>query len=328
MRVMCCGLNGQIGSFVAPLLLQRDKNMEIINISEYLPWQLDTLKGLPVIHIKADVREFPVIKSLMDTYQPDYFINFCAKFLGESFVDPFAVINTDLMGVINILEALRRQKEQTGKNTRFVQLSSAAVYGEPEEIPTTEKCPYKPTVIYGAAKASADIFTQMYHRCYGLDTIICRVFNQVGENQHLSPYSAAHIKFFLQMMKGITPTIHGDGNQTRDYCYAGDTAEGIVRAMFSDIKGVIVQFCSNTAISIFDLLLMCTRFVSNCNVPNYQINDAGHIQNRQGSNRLAYQLFDWIPKVTLGEALYRTYHWLEKVTKDDPTIFERVLGVK
>lgn len=118
---------------------------------------------------------------------------------------------------------------------RFVYVSSSEVYGTACWAPMTEEHPTQPTTVYGASKLAGECYTRAYFRTYGNPTVIVRPFNAYGPRSHHEGDSGEVIpRFMLRCMADRPMVIFGDGSQTRDFMYVGDSARGIMVAGLVD----------------------------------------------------------------------------------------------
>ena len=164
----------------------------------------------------------------------------------KSVADPAYDAGKNIMGTLNVLEAVRAAKEAAERNgrggTRFIFSSTGgAVYGDLVDVPTSETAPKDPQSPYGTAKLSVEYYMGYYGRVHGLDTVALRYANVYGPRQ--DPFGEAGVVaiFCNRLIDGTPLTIFGDGLQTRDYVYAGDVARANVlasRAELPPAKGV------------------------------------------------------------------------------------------
>src|SRR5207248_10183727 len=130
-------------------------------------------------------------------------------------------------GTARVLDAARRAGVR-----RVVFASSAAVYGETAALPVTERATAQPMSPYGLDKLYTEQLAAIHHALYGLETVPLRYFNVFGPRQDpSSAYSGVISIFVTKLLAGASLTIHGDGEQTRDFVYVADVVEANVRAM-------------------------------------------------------------------------------------------------
>ena len=149
----------------------------------------------------------------------------------ESVVDPKASHSINATGTLNVLEAARKH------DVRVVIASSAAVYGDPDTRPIVESATFEPTSPYGLDKLAADQYARLYHDLYGLETVSHRYFNVYGPGQDGGDYAGV-IETFLEQASNDEPiTVHGDGEQTRDFVHVEDVVEANRLAAETDAVG-------------------------------------------------------------------------------------------
>ena len=129
---------------------------------------------------------------------------------------PVATHETNCEGSLRVLEAARRA------DARVVVASSAAVYGDPEALPVDESAPKRPRSPYGVQKLSTDHLARAYHDLHGLETVVLRYFNVYGSRQRADGYAGVIAAFVRQARAGDPLTVHGDGEQTRDFVHVSD----------------------------------------------------------------------------------------------------------
>jgi UDP-N-acetylglucosamine 4-epimerase len=120
---------------------------------------------------------------------------------------------------------------------RFVYASSSSVYGDSKKSPKKEDDLGKPLSPYAVSKLTNELYGKIFHDIYGMETIGLRYFNVFGKNQDPNgAYAAAIPKFIGLFLKGESPTIHGDGNQTRDFTYIKNVIHANEQALTIDNK--------------------------------------------------------------------------------------------
>lgn len=139
--------------------------------------------------------------------------------VSNSIDDPVKSHSINLDPLLTILETARHS------DTRVVFASSAAIYGEPENIPISESHPKNPTSPYGLEKLAADHYCRLYHDLYDVDTVALRYFNVYGARQQAGDYSGVIPIFREQALNDEPITVEGDGTQTRDFVHVSDIVQ-------------------------------------------------------------------------------------------------------
>jgi UDP-glucose 4-epimerase len=133
----------------------------------------------------------------------------------KSVLDPLGSNATNVDGTVNVLVAARDAKVK-----RVVYAASSSAYGDTPTLPKHEEMKPSPISPYAVAKLASEYYMTSFYRCYGLETVSLRYFNIFGPRQDpTSPYSGVLAKFITQMLSGDSPTIFGDGEQSRDFTY-------------------------------------------------------------------------------------------------------------
>jgi UDP-glucose 4-epimerase len=150
-----------------------------------------------------------------------------------SIEDPVGYCNVNTRGTLNML----KMAVDAGAK-RFVYSASSSAYGTPRNLPQSETEPTDPLSPYGVQKLVGELYSTMFNKVYGLETVSLRYFNVYGERQVLKgAYSLVMGIFANQALNGEPMTIYGDGEQRRDFTYVGDVVDANVRAAFSEKVG-------------------------------------------------------------------------------------------
>lgn len=151
--------------------------------------------------------------------------------VAESVSRPVTNHSINGTGTLRVFEAARDH------GARVVVASSAAIYGDPSGVPVSETDPGRPTSPYGLEKLSADHYARLYHELYGLETVALRYFNVYGPGQTGGDYAGVIDVFLDQARAGEPITVHGDGEQTRDFVHVDDVVRANLLAAETDAVG-------------------------------------------------------------------------------------------
>lgn len=154
-------------------------------------------------------------------------------------------VNVD--GSLEVLEAARRN------DVRVVAASSAAIYGEVDQLPVKEGDAKEPSSPYGLEKLSLDHYVGMYHDLYGLPSVVLRPFNVYGPGQGCGQYAGVVSIFRRQASQGGPLTVEGDGTQTRDFVHVRDVVRALLLAAGTDETGEAFNIASGRGTSILEL---------------------------------------------------------------------------
>lgn len=240
--VMAVGGAGYIGSHVVRAL--KEDNRDVVVVDNLSKGHIEAIKGIPFE--KADIKDQEAIKNIIKKYNVDSVIHFAASIeAGESMKTPYEYYENNFVGTLNLLNALK----ETGVN-KLVFSSTAAVYGEPSEIPITENCAKKPINVYGRTKYFMEQAMADFDMAYGLKYCALRYFNACGAHpsgdigEAHSPEThliALIMKRLLGQLKEFK--LYGDDYDTpdgtciRDYIHVCDLAQAHILALDYLYKG-------------------------------------------------------------------------------------------
>ena len=222
--------------------------------------------------------------------------------------------NVNLAGTIHIFEETRRLRAHTGRPLPVVYASSAAVYGNPTEVPISECAPTNPVNAYGVDKLGCDLHAAVGARVHGLGITGLRFFNVYGPRQDArSPYSGVISIFCERISKGLPVDVHGDGKQIRDFVFVKDTVEALRLAMPSaaDHTSAIFNVCSGVGTAIIELAIAIARIKRKPFSPNYVSPRLGDVRVSVGNPALAQAQLGFRTHISLEKGLARTLEWLD-----------------
>lgn len=242
-RVLILGGAGFIGAnFAAMIAASPSRRAVVYDSLTYAGSRAAVPPGVEFIH--ADIRDARALRAAMAG--ADAIVNFAAHSnVDRSIADPWPFLESNIRGVMTILECLRAAKS----SQRFVHVSTDEVYGDtPCGTMHDEAAPARPSNPYAATKAAADMLVLSYVRTHDLNACITRCTNNYG------PWSSADklvARAITRMIDGRRVPIHGDGEMRRDWTWVGDHCDAIDRAL---------QF--GRAGEIYNIAALCDRSVN------------------------------------------------------------------
>lgn len=224
----------------------------------------------------------------------------------RSVEDPLRAHRNNVEATVNLLVAARDAKVR-----RLVFAGSSSVYGDQPELPKHEEMPARPLSPYALQKLVGEQYLQLFARLYGLETVTIRYFNVFGPRQDpSSPYSGVISLFIKAVLENRAPTVHGDGEQTRDFTYVANVVDGVLRAAEAPgISGEVINVATHARISLNQLLAGVKGLLGSTIEPVYGPTRAGDVRDSQADIRKAERLLGYRPIVDFEEGLRRTVAW-------------------
>lgn len=293
-RILITGGLGQVGSYLVDALHDKAKVTVLDNYSsttrEAVPQGVNVIKGDVKDRIAADLVK-----------QNDVVIHTAAQIsVTASMEDPLFDAQNNVFGTLNLLEAARRSSI-----SRFIYISSAAVYGDPIKVPITESHPQDPLSPYGVSKLSGEKYCMMYHKAFGLPSCCIRPFNIYSPRQDPgNPYSGVISRFIEKARVGQSPVIFGDGTQTRDFISVHDIVDIITLLLEKeDANGHVFNAGTGNSITVSELATMVLE-IFDVDVPvQYMPERPGDIKYSCSDISKARKILGFEPKVSLREGL-------------------------
>lgn len=302
MNILITGGAGFIGSHLADALIEAGHRVTIIdNLStgtrEFINPEAE--------FIEADIRNQESL-SFFKTHHFDAVYHEAAQtMVPESVKDPHFDADENIMGLLSILEAARKNDVR-----KVIFSSSAAIYGDNPALPLLETEIPAPTSFYGLTKWMTEHYLALYHKLYGLHYTILRYSNVYGPRQGAHGEGGV-IYIFAKLLAENQPlTIFGDGTQTRDFINVHDVVRANVAAL---IKGdqSICNVSTETEISMNDLAAEMVR-LSGKNLPIlHGPIRMGDIYRSSLSHQNAKTVLGWSPKMDLNKGLEETIQFFE-----------------
>ena len=302
-RVLVTGGAGFIGSHLCKRLLDEGKKVycldnfftgskknieEFMNCSNFMLIEQDVEDELDI-----DVHK---IYNLACPASPPYYQ-----------YDPVKTVKTSVLGIINMLELARKN------NARILQASTSEVYGDPIQHPQRETYwgnvnPVGIRSCYDEGKRCAETIMMDYHRKYGVDVKIVRIFNTYGPN--MDPRDGRVVSnFIVQALLGKNITVYGEGAQTRSFCYVDDLVEGLVRMMELDNFTGPVNLGNPSERMVLDLADLVIKMTGSNSKIVFKPLPSDDPTKRRPDITLAKQKLNWEPKISIEEGLEKTIEY-------------------
>jgi dTDP-glucose 4,6-dehydratase len=257
--------------------------------------------------IKQDVTEFLYLDGPVDAV-----LHFASPASPKHYLDlPIQTLKVGALGSHKALGLAR------AKGARFLLASTSEVYGDPQVHPQREDYwghvnPIGPRGVYDEAKRFAEAMTMAYHRYHDVDTRIARIFNTYGPRMALDDGRVVP-NFIGQALRGEPLTVHGDGSQTRSFCYVDDLVDGIYQLLILEDYHDPVNLGNPNELSILEFAVRINELTGNVAGIIYRPRPVDDPNRRCPDITRARRLLGWEPKVGLAEGLDGTIRYFKKL---------------
>ncbi|HZU91423.1 MAG TPA: NAD-dependent epimerase/dehydratase family protein [Stellaceae bacterium] len=231
---------------------------------------------------------------------------------------------TNLSGTIAVFDAARRVGRRP---IPVVYASSAAVYGDCQDLPLREAAAARPRSAYGADKLGCELHARIAGEVYGVPTVGLRFFNVYGPRQPpSSPYSGVISNFCGRLLYGEPIEIFGDGRQTRDFVFVGDVVTALRAAMCAKIeRPAVFNVCSGRQTSVGDLARLVGALCGHEPEIRFRPARLGEIAHSWGDCSLARRSLALPEPIELSRGLEITLSWMANTLRTRPRTREEAL---
>jgi nucleoside-diphosphate-sugar epimerase len=296
---------GFIGSNLVDELLRRGARVRVLdNLATGHAENLAAAKG-KIDWREADIRDLAAIRPCFEGV--DYVIHLAAiASVPRSIEDPLTSNSVNIDGTLNVLVAARDASVK-----RVVFSASSAAYGDHPTLPRVESQEPRPLSPYALAKLAGEYYCQIFTRVYGLESVALRYFNIFGPRQAPdSPYSGVLSLFIAAYLAGVTPTIFGDGEQSRDFTYVDNAVDATLRACTAaGPVGKVINVGTGGRFTLNQTIALLNAILGRTVKPRYAAPRAGDVQHSHADITLARELLGYEPKIQFEEGLERTVAW-------------------
>ncbi|MDG1873840.1 MAG: GDP-mannose 4,6-dehydratase [Mariniblastus sp.] len=308
-KILVTGCAGFIAARVVSMLLDQGCHVVgIDNMNDYYDvslkqHRLDQVTSHPNFEFhELDIESTGGIGKLFDQHQFDAVLNLAARAgVRYSLENPAVYVQTNSLGNLNLLEAMRRTHVR-----KYVLASTSSLYAGQEPPFTEDLSGIYPLSPYAASKKSAELMAYSYHHLYGIDVSVCRYFTVYGPG---SRPDMAVFRFIKWIDEGTPIELFGDGTQARDFTYVDDIARGTI-ASVRDVGYEIINLGrGNKPVSINELIETLEQILGKkAIVEHRQFHDAD-MKTTWADISKANRLLQWQPKVSLDEGLNQCVKW-------------------
>lgn len=313
-RVLVTGAGGFIGSTLTETLLSRGARVRAFvryNSRGDVAFLHEAVKrhGSQLEIHAGDLRDPSAVLAAMTDVEVVLHLGALIA-IPYSYRNPREVVETNVIGTLNVLEAARLRKPR-----RIVHTSTSEVYGTARFVPITEQHPLQGQSPYSASKIGADKLAESYYRSFDVPVVTIRPFNTYGPRQS----ARAVIPTIISQALTLSEVALGSTAPTRDLTFVDDTVAGFIRAVEAGdaVLGREINLGTNEEISIGDLAELILRIVGRDDVRIVTQHDRlrparSEVERLRSDNALARELLGWTPSTTLTDGLTRTIAWVRE----------------
>ena len=303
-KYLVSGGAGFIGSHIAEELVERGHKVRIVD--NFLTGKRENIASFldKIELIEGDIRDFSLCKRASDGV--DFVLHQAAlPSVPRSIEDPLMTNEINVKGTLNLLLASRDAGVK-----KFVFASSSSVYGDDPRLPKKEGEEGAPLSPYAISKLVGEMYCQVFSQIYSLSTVCLRYFNIFGPRQDpYSQYSAVIPNFINKMVKGESPTIFGDGEQSRDFTYVANVVEANKLAVEAkDVSGEILNIACGERTTVNSLVIEINQILKKDIKAIYDKLRPGDVMHSYADISEAENVLKYKPLVSFTEGLKRTIH--------------------
>jgi len=309
MKILVTGGAGFIGSHIVELLAGKEHEVFIIdNLSSGKKENLNPRAKF----YQEDLSNHEKIKEILEKEKPEIIYHLAAQINVRKSVDaPIEDAKINILNTINILELALKY------NVKHFIFSSTggAIYGDADEIPTTEDYKEMPLSPYGCAKLAIEKYLNFYNKVYGLKFTSLRYSNVYGPRQNPEGEAGVIAVFFNKMFVGKNPQIFG-GIQKRDFIFIEDVAKANLLAL-KDKKSEVYNIGTGIETDIIEIFSKINKYFKNKFSAEYLEMKKGEQLTSCLSHEKIKNSLNWRPIINLNEGLDKTYCWYLKLKNKD-----------
>jgi dTDP-glucose 4,6-dehydratase len=307
MRAVVTGAAGFLGSHLCDRLLA--EGWEVLGLDNFITGREENLAHL-TNNTKFSFERADVSDRLEVAGDVAYVLHFASPASPPDYLrHPIETMRVGSIGTQNALDLARL------KGARFFIASTSECYGDPEVSPQHEEYwghvnPVGPRSVYDEAKRFSEALTMGYHRHYGVDTHIVRIFNTYGPRMRLNDGRALP-NFVFQALSEKPITVYGDGKQTRSFCYVSDLIDGIYRLAMSD-EHLPVNVGNPEEITLLEFAQRVRAHFPKAGPIVFEPLPQDDPKRRCPDIRKAKRILGWEPKVGLADGLTKTIEYFQE----------------
>lgn len=296
---------GFVGSHLVEALLARGDEVRVLDdFSTGDPANLDGVSGR-IDLIQGTICDLDTVQMAMKGVDVVFHQAALAS-VPRSVANPLATHRACVDGTLHVLLAARDAGVR-----RVVYAASSSAYGNSARLPKCETDPTAPLSPYAVAKLAGEHYCAAFSEVYGLETVRLRYFNVFGPRQTPdSPYAAVIPLFIRSMTRSESPTINGDGQQSRDFTYVADVVQANLRAAEAPgVGGRVYNVAGGRRVSLLELIGELNRMLGTDITPRHVAPRPGDVKHSQADISRARVDLGYAPTVEIATGLHRCLEW-------------------
>jgi nucleoside-diphosphate-sugar epimerase len=305
MRYLVTGGAGFIGSNTVDEIVRRGHSVVVLD--DFSSGQEENLKKCAgkIEIIRGSIKDLNVVQKACEGSA--YVIHLAAlTSVPRSVNDPIESNHINIEGTLNVLVAARDAKVR-----RLVYAASCSAYGEAPIQPQCESMCADPISPYGVTKFVGELYSKVFGRCYGLETVCLRYFNVFGPRQDpTSAYSGVLSKFITTLLADQHPVIFGNGEQSRDFIFVENVVQAnLLACQAQNCAGRTFNIGTGSRYTLNEILRLLEKISGKKTAAKYESARSGDILHSQADIAEARKSLGYDPKINFEEGLRRTWEW-------------------
>ena len=299
--VLVTGGAGFIGSNLVQALLERGDRVRVLD--NFSTGNRDNLADLPDVEvIEGDLRSYERVHAAVRGSEL-VFHQGALPSVPRSVQDPLTTTAVNVEGTLNVLLAARDEGV-----SRIVNASSSSVYGNGGTLPRTEDQAPDPISPYAVAKLAAERFCTSFSRVYDIETVSLRYFNVFGPRQDPNSQYAAVVPRFIRLIADGRPvTVHGDGEQSRDFTFIDNVVEAnLLAGDAADVNGMILNIATGRSETINRATDLIASLLDRPLERSFDPAQPADVRDSLADISLARKLLGYEPRISFADGLQRT----------------------
>ena len=299
---------GFIGSHLVAGLVERGDSVRVLD--NFVTGRRENLAGFgdKVTLVEGDVNDSAVVEEAVRGVEVIFHEAALAS-VPRSVADPVASNHANVAGTVSLLWAAKRAGVR-----RVVYAGSSSAYGESEESPKVETIVPSALSPYAASKLAGEMYMRAFQECYDLETVTLRYFNVFGPRQNpKSQYAAAIPLFITALLEDRSPTVFGDGEQSRDFTYVANVVQAnLLAADAPGAPGGVFNCGCGASVTVNKVIALINKAFGKNVSSEFAPPRVGDVKHSLADISLARRALGYEPSVTFEEGLAKTIEYFAK----------------